>query len=163
MAAPSGPVAAHHAALHPPPGIVVPAAPSFAQPGGGAADSETIGLRVGTGASGGAAFGGPLPQDSPVPGSVGALELGSPAVGSAASAAAAPAAAAAKPGEDDLGPINAPQLGAWPIFVMFWGLGCRAFGGPMAQIAMMKARFIAEEKWVTVKRFNRVMSVYQAL
>lgn len=65
--------------------------------------------------------------------------------------------------ENELGPINAPKLTPWALFVIFLGIGCRAFGGPMAQIQSMKQRFIIEEKWVTVKRFNRVMSVYQAL
>jgi chromate transporter len=46
---------------------------------------------------------------------------------------------------------------------MFLGFGSRAFGGPVAQMAAMKQAFVTEQKWITVQRFNRVVSVYQAL
>src|SRR5690606_10293694 len=41
--------------------------------------------------------------------------------------------------------------------------GCRAFGGPIAQIAMMKQALVDEEKWITNKKFNRVLALYQVL
>lgn len=36
-----------------------------------------------------------------------------------------------------------------------------AFGGPIAQIALMKQELVDEEKWITQDRFNRVYGVYQ--
>jgi chromate transport protein ChrA len=37
----------------------------------------------------------------------------------------------------------------------------RAFGGPAAQIAMMKQELVIERKWVSQPKFMRVYSVYQ--
>ena len=42
--------------------------------------------------------------------------------------------------EDVDGDIHPPNLNHLQIFAKFLSFGCRAFGGPMAQIAMMKAR-----------------------
>lgn len=42
--------------------------------------------------------------------------------------------------EDVDGGIHPPNLNHLQIFAKFLSFGCRAFGGPMAQIAMMKAR-----------------------
>lgn len=41
--------------------------------------------------------------------------------------------------------------------------GCRAFGGPVAQINMMKDELVIEKQWITQERFNRVFAVYQVL
>lgn len=38
-----------------------------------------------------------------------------------------------------------------------------AWGGPVAQIAMIKQEMVDEEKWITPEKFNRVLSVYQIL
>lgn len=58
---------------------------------------------------------------------------------------------------------NVPALSYLEIFKIFIWFGCRAFGGPMAQIAMMKNELVDEGKWVSVARFNRVYAVYQVL
>jgi putative chromate ion transporter len=58
---------------------------------------------------------------------------------------------------------NVPKLSMWGIFKVFWWFGCRAFGGPMSQIALMRTELIDEAKWITTERFNRVYAVYQIL
>lgn len=55
-------------------------------------------------------------------------------------------------------PITLPAL-----FVRFLRFGCLAFGGPVAQIAMLRQALVEEERWVEPKRFNRLLAVMQAL
>ena len=59
--------------------------------------------------------------------------------------------------------MNAPQLPYWEIFAIFLWFGCRAFGGPVAQIALMKQELVTDKKWISNDRFTRVYSVYQIL
>ncbi|MDX1942424.1 MAG: chromate efflux transporter [Saprospiraceae bacterium] len=49
------------------------------------------------------------------------------------------------------------------IFRRFLKFGLLAWGGPVAQIAMIKKELVEEEKWITPEKFNRVLAVYQAL
>ena len=49
------------------------------------------------------------------------------------------------------------------IFFRFLKFGLLAWGGPVAQIAMIRQELVEEEKWVTKERFNRALSVYQVL
>ncbi|MBK7869631.1 MAG: chromate efflux transporter [Saprospiraceae bacterium] len=49
------------------------------------------------------------------------------------------------------------------IFWRFLKFGLLAWGGPVAQIAMIKKELVEEEKWITPEKFNRVLSVYQVL
>ena len=49
------------------------------------------------------------------------------------------------------------------LFVRFLRFGCLAFGGPVAQIAMLRQALVAEERWVAPERFNRLLAVMQAL
>ncbi|KAF8247395.1 chromate transporter [Wilcoxina mikolae CBS 423.85] len=69
--------------------------------------------------------------------------------------------------EDDEGledNSNVPKLSIIKIFwLFFWHFGCFAWGGPVAQIALIKERLVLEEKWITLARFQRVFSVYQIL
>ena len=58
---------------------------------------------------------------------------------------------------------NVPKLSYLELFKIFLSFGCRAFGGPVAQIAMMKEELVEKEKWISVDRFNRVYAVYQVL
>jgi putative chromate ion transporter len=58
---------------------------------------------------------------------------------------------------------NAPQLSYWTLFVKFLYFGINAWGGPVQQIALLKDKLVLEEDWISVKRFNRVYSVYQVL
>jgi chromate transporter len=52
-------------------------------------------------------------------------------------------------------------LGA--IFVRFLKFGCLAWGGPAAQIAMIKRECVDEEGWVGEAHFKRLLAVYQVL
>jgi chromate transporter len=49
------------------------------------------------------------------------------------------------------------------IFWRFLRFGALAWGGPVAQIAMIRHELVDEERWITSERFNRVLAVYQAL
>jgi chromate transporter len=54
-----------------------------------------------------------------------------------------------------------PSLAA--IFARFLRFGLLAWGGPVAQIAMIKRELVEEEKWLNPERFNRLLAVYQVL
>ena len=58
---------------------------------------------------------------------------------------------------------GAPRLGLAALFLKFLRFGCLAFGGPVAQIAMIRQALVDEEKWVTPARFNRLLAVMQVL
>lgn len=49
------------------------------------------------------------------------------------------------------------------IFWRFLRFGLLAWGGPVAQIAMIKRELVEEEKWVEPSRFNRLLAIYQVL
>lgn len=49
------------------------------------------------------------------------------------------------------------------IFLRFLKFGFLAWGGPVAQIAMIRRELVEEEAWVSNERFNRVLAVYQVL
>jgi chromate transporter len=49
------------------------------------------------------------------------------------------------------------------IFMRFLKFGFLAWGGPTAQIAMIKRELVEEENWITTEKFNRALAVYQAL
>jgi chromate transporter len=49
------------------------------------------------------------------------------------------------------------------IFLRFLRFGFLAWGGPVAQIGMIRQELVEEEQWVTPARFNRVLSIYQIL
>jgi chromate transporter len=49
------------------------------------------------------------------------------------------------------------------IFARFLRFGLFAFGGPVAQIAMLRHELVDEERWVSGERFNRLLAVYQVL
>lgn len=49
------------------------------------------------------------------------------------------------------------------LFGRFLRFGALGFGGPVAQIGMIKRELVDEERWIPPERFGRVLSVYQAL
>lgn len=49
------------------------------------------------------------------------------------------------------------------IFWRFLRFGGLAFGGPVAQIAMIREALVTHEQWLSPDRFNRLLAVYQAL
>jgi len=58
-------------------------------------------------------------------------------------------------------PEQRPTLAA--IFVRFLRFGLLAWGGPVAQIAMIKRELVEEEQWIGPERFNRLLAIYQVL
>lgn len=49
------------------------------------------------------------------------------------------------------------------LFLRFLRFGALAWGGPVAQIAMIRRELVEEERWITPERFNRTLAVYQVL
>jgi chromate transporter len=49
------------------------------------------------------------------------------------------------------------------IFLRFLKFGCLAWGGPAAQIAMIKRECVDEEEWVSEASFKKLLAVYQIL
>lgn len=49
------------------------------------------------------------------------------------------------------------------IFVRFLKFGCLAWGGPAAQIAMIKHECVDEERWISESTFKKQLAVYQIL
>ncbi len=49
------------------------------------------------------------------------------------------------------------------LFGIFLSFGVRAWGGPVVQIDLMRQYFVVDTPWVSAKRFNRVLAVYQVL
>ena len=49
------------------------------------------------------------------------------------------------------------------LFLRFLRFGCMAWGGPVAQIDMIRQELVTEEKWVTPERFKKLLGMYQVL
>ncbi|RZJ41494.1 MAG: chromate efflux transporter, partial [Brevundimonas sp.] len=49
------------------------------------------------------------------------------------------------------------------LFFRFLRFGVLAFGGPVAQIAMIRRELVDQERWIESGRFNRLLAVMQAL
>lgn len=49
------------------------------------------------------------------------------------------------------------------IFTRFLKFGCLAWGGPAAQIAMIKNECVDQEGWISELQFQRLLAVYQVL
>jgi hypothetical protein len=59
---------------------------------------------------------------------------------------------------------NVPRLPLLKLFwVFFYNFGLFAWGGPVAQIALIKEKLVVKDKWITLARFQLVFSVYQVL
>ncbi|HEY0595164.1 chromate efflux transporter [Sphingopyxis sp.] len=56
-----------------------------------------------------------------------------------------------------------PKLSLFRLFLRFLRFGILAFGGPVAQIAMVKQALVEEERWISPARFNRLLAVMQVL
>jgi len=60
-------------------------------------------------------------------------------------------------------PAQVPHEPLGKLFLRFLKFGSLAWGGPVAQIAMIRQELVAEERWVTPQHFNRVLAMYQVL
>lgn len=56
-----------------------------------------------------------------------------------------------------------PQDTYLRLFLRFLRFGLLAWGGPVAQIAMIRQELVEEERWISRESFNRVLAVYQAI
>ena len=59
-------------------------------------------------------------------------------------------------------PVKTPDSRS-AIFIRFLKFGALAWGGPAAQIAMIKRECVDEEGWVSEETFKRTLAVYQVL
>lgn len=56
-----------------------------------------------------------------------------------------------------------PTLSHGAVFRRFLRFGLLAFGGPVAQIAMLRRELVEEEGWISSTRFDRLLAVMQVL
>jgi len=56
-----------------------------------------------------------------------------------------------------------PGITLLRLFLRFLRFGSLAWGGPVAQIAMIRHELVDKEHWIPAGRFNRVLAVYQVL
>jgi chromate transporter len=66
----------------------------------------------------------------------------------------------AEPGQNEAGP---PHQSLPSLFVRFLWFGALAWGGPVAQIGMLRSSLVDEQHWISLPRFNRTLAVYQVL
>src|SRR5215211_4038055 len=59
--------------------------------------------------------------------------------------------------------LNIPHESYPKLFWRFLKFGLLAWGGPVAQIGMIRRELVEQERWVTPERFNRALAVYQVL
>lgn len=60
-------------------------------------------------------------------------------------------------------PTDPSQLSLLALFLKFLRFGALAFGGPVAQIAMIRHALVDQERWIDSARFNRLLAVLQVL
>lgn len=56
-----------------------------------------------------------------------------------------------------------PLMSHGALFLLFLKFGVMAFGGPVAQIAMVRRELVEQEGWISGARFNRLLAVMQVL
>ncbi|MDQ3246076.1 MAG: chromate efflux transporter [Pseudomonadota bacterium] len=67
------------------------------------------------------------------------------------------------PARSDQHETGPPELTYSALFVRFLRFGFLAFGGPVAQIAMIRRELVEEERWIGSGSFNRLLAVMQVL
>ena len=65
--------------------------------------------------------------------------------------------------EPELTEPGPPALSLGALFLRFLRFGLFAFGGPVAQIAMLRSELVDQERWMSSARFNRLLAVMQVL
>ena len=63
----------------------------------------------------------------------------------------------------DVEATNTPTDSHARLFGRFLRFGCLAWGGPVAQIDMIRHEIVEEERWVTREQFRRLLAIYQVL
>jgi chromate transporter len=66
------------------------------------------------------------------------------------------------PHDTEAGPAI-PTQSLWSLFVRFLRFGALAWGGPVAQIGMLRHALVDTERWISSAEFNRVLALYQVL
>lgn len=56
-----------------------------------------------------------------------------------------------------------PLISLPALFLKFLRFGFLAFGGPVAQIAMLRQSLVEEERWIDRSRFNKLLAILQVL
>lgn len=59
--------------------------------------------------------------------------------------------------------IDLPRPSLPRLFARFLKFGLLAWGGPIAQIAMIRRVAVDERQWLSADRFNRLLAVYQVM
>jgi chromate transporter len=59
--------------------------------------------------------------------------------------------------------VRAPNEPPGRLFLRFLRFGFLAWGGPVAQIDMIRHELVEEERWVSREHFRRLLAIYQAL
>jgi chromate transporter len=59
--------------------------------------------------------------------------------------------------------VNAPHESYGKLFLRFLRFGSLAWGGPVAQIDMIRQELVAQEKWISPGHFKRLLAIYQVL
>jgi chromate transporter len=59
--------------------------------------------------------------------------------------------------------VPGPRLSLLNLTARFLRFGALAWGGPVAQIAMLRRELVEKERWISSDRFNRTLAVYQVL
>jgi chromate transporter len=72
-------------------------------------------------------------------------------------------AATINPRDDSSDTYQVPRESWLRLFLRFLRFGALAWGGPVAQIAMIRQELVDEERWISSAQFNRVLAVYQVL
>ena len=67
------------------------------------------------------------------------------------------------PSSATLDDARPPELSYPALFLRFLRFGMMAFGGPVAQIAMIRRELVDEERWIGSDRFNKLLAVMQVL
>lgn len=60
-------------------------------------------------------------------------------------------------------PTQTPSDSVGRLFARFLRFGCLAWGGPVAQIDMIRHEIVEEKRWVTRDQFKRILAIYQVL
>jgi chromate transporter len=63
----------------------------------------------------------------------------------------------------DVQPTRTPSDSLGRLFGRFLRFGCLAWGGPVAQIDMIRQEIVEEERWVSRDQFKRILAIYQVL
>lgn len=67
------------------------------------------------------------------------------------------------PPPDSVAAAGVPAQSAGKLFLRFLRFGSLAWGGPVAQIDMIRQELVTQEKWISPGHFKRLLAIYQVL